>query len=135
MLDQQLVDAAKQFVSDRYPETGWAGAAAIYTENKKILLGTSPPALNEAVNLCHETGAILEAYKLEEKVAACVCVLRDPQANFHILTPCGVCQERLIFWGNHIEVAVPMPNDSTQWQVKTLKEVQPFYWRLPLLDL
>lgn len=45
-----------------------------------------------------------------------------------ILTPCGNCQERLFHWEQDVEVAVPRIDDATQWDVKTLKEVQPYYW-------
>jgi cytidine deaminase len=45
-----------------------------------------------------------------------------------ILSPCGLCQERLFHWGDQVEVAVPLPGDPTRWQAKTLREVQPHYW-------
>jgi cytidine deaminase len=45
-----------------------------------------------------------------------------------IATPCGICQERLFHWGAEVEVAVPDPADGTRWQVKTLRDLQPYYW-------
>jgi len=65
---------------------------------------------------------------LNEKITASVCVIRDQNKEIHILTPCGICQERLFYWGDEIEVAVPKSNDSTKWLVKTLKDVQPYHW-------
>jgi cytidine deaminase len=57
---------------------------------------------------CHETGAICEAYKLHEAVTASVCVSReDGLSPFVILPPCGICCDRLAFWGGDVEVAIP----------------------------
>jgi cytidine deaminase len=132
-LDFQLVDAAISFIKARFPNETWAGAAAMYTEDQQILISTAPVALNSSVELCHETGAICEAHKLNKKITATVCVSRDEQGAFHILTPCGVCQERLMFWGDELEAAVPIEEDSTKWQMKKLKELQPYYWKKPFL--
>lgn len=50
------------------------------------------------MKLCMETGAILEAHKLNTKVTHTICVAReDENSEFTILTPCGVCQERLFY--------------------------------------
>jgi len=132
-LDFKLVEAAKDFIRERFPSDGWAGAAAMYTEDSQILISTSPEVVNASVELCHEVGAICEAYKLSKKITATVCVSRDDKGLFQILTPCGVCQERLMVYGDEVEVAVPKDNDSTDWQMKKLKEVQPYYWRKPFI--
>ena len=132
-LDSKLVEAAKTFVQSRFPKEEWAGAAAMYTEDGQILISTAPETVNSSVELCHETGAICEAHKLNKRITASVCVSRDEKGLFQILTPCGVCQERLLFWGHNVEAAVPTDSDSTIWQMKTLKELQPYYWRNPFL--
>jgi cytidine deaminase len=132
-LDQNLVDAAIKFVDERFLNESWAGAAAMYAHDGAILISTSPDVPNESVSLCHETGAICEAYKLGLQITASVCVSRDERGQFHILTPCGVCQERLMTWGDEVEVAVPKDSDSTIWEMRRLSEVQPFYWKRPFL--
>ncbi len=128
-LDDRLVRAAIDFVERRFPNEEWAGAAALYTEDGQILISTAPAALNPSVELCHEVGAICEAHKLGKTVTATVCVSRDEQKCFQILTPCGVCQERFMAWGAEVEAAVPRTDDSTKWQMKKLGELQPYYWR------
>jgi cytidine deaminase len=129
-IDQKLVSAAIQFVEQRFPpDKEWAGAAAMYLADGRILISTAPDAFNPSVEICHETGAICEAFKLDERVVATVCVSRDRTGKFRILSPCGVCQERLMIWGPDVEAAVPDDNDPTKWLVKTLGELQPFYWR------
>jgi cytidine deaminase len=132
-LDSKLVEATKTFIQSRFPGEGWAGAAGMYTEDGEVLISTAPDVVNASVELCHEVGAICEAYKLSKKITASVCVSRDDKGLFQILTPCGVCQERLMVYGDEVEVAVPAENDSTEWQVKILKEVQPYYWRKPFM--
>jgi cytidine deaminase len=127
-LDQRLVDAAIAQAQRRFPQ-GSGGAAALYLSDGRILTSVCFETPNESANLCHETGAICEANRLNLAVTASVCVSRDsPFKPFLILSPCGICQERLAAWGMNVEVAVPAQSDPTQWQVKTLREVHPFYW-------
>jgi cytidine deaminase len=127
-LDQRLVDAARELLEIRFP--GEEGiVAAMYTDDGDILTGVFFEPEWGGGALCAETGAICEAEKLNKRVTASVCVSRlsgtDPIV---ILTPCGICQERLFHWGSTVEVAVPAPADPTRWMARTLSEVQPYYW-------
>lgn len=131
-VDAKLVNAAIEFVNARFP-TGIEGAAAMYLEDGSIVVSTAPATVNESVALCHETGALCEAYKLDKKVVATVCVSRD-ENGFHILTPCGVCQERLWVYGGEVDCAVPKLEDSTQWTSMKLSELSPRYWRRPFMS-
>ena len=36
-------------------------------------------------------------------------------------------------WGWDIEAAVPSDDAASIWQMKTLRELQPYYWRRPFL--
>ena len=131
-LDQALVDAAITFIKSRYLDTyDGAGAAAMYTDKGNILISTYVETPNPATNLCHEAGAICEAHKLNEKVTASVCVGRTPDGRFDIITPCGVCQERLFYWGGDVQVAVPHPDNTSKWIARKLSDVQPYYWMNP----
>lgn len=132
-LDQALVDAAIALATSRYegdPDgDGWAGAAAMYLEDGRILTSVFIDAPNQAATLCCETGAIAEAHKLRLAVTASVCVSREhPAAPFVILSPCGICQERLAYWGGDVQVAVPDAGDPTRWHAMALRQVQPHYW-------
>jgi cytidine deaminase len=127
-LDQDLVDAALELLERRFP--GEEGiAAAMYTDDGEVLTSVFfEPEWGSGI-LCAETGAICEAEKLDKRVTASVCVSRLSREDpVMILTPCGICQERLFHWGGGLEVAVPDPTDPTRWVTKTLKEVQPYYW-------
>jgi cytidine deaminase len=131
-LDQRLVDAAIEFVERRFPGAN-EGAAAMYTEDGEILVSTALEVLNESVALCHEVGAICEAYAKNKTVTATVCVARNERGGFDILSPCGVCQERLWYWGGNVEVAVPLDHDITLWRGVTLHQASPYYWRKPYM--
>lgn len=133
-LDQSLVDAAIQQALTRFP-SGYAGAAAVRTETGQILTSVCFDPPNSGASLCHETGAFCEANRLGVRVVASVCVSRsEPGRPFLILAPCGICQERLAFWGFDVEVAVAVPGAPGQWQAKRLAELQPHYWRNAVID-
>jgi cytidine deaminase len=51
-----------------------------------------------------------------------------PSEPIVILSPCGICQERLFHFGPEVEVAVPDRDDPTRWLSKRLDIVQPYYW-------
>ncbi|MFJ8442704.1 cytidine deaminase [Kitasatospora griseola] len=128
-IDQELVDAAIELTSRRFPGQEWAGAAALRLDDGTVLTSTAPEPPNNAVRLCHETGAICEAYKLGRRVVASVCVTTaDEGRGFWVLAPCGVCQERLFAYGPDVEVGVPVPEDPTRWTTMRLRDVQPHWF-------
>lgn len=125
-IEQKLYQSAIALIKDRYP-SGWGGAAAMLTEDGNILTSVSPDVINASTELCIETGAILEAHKRNTKVTHTICVEReDENAELTILTPCGVCQERLFYWGRDVKAAVT--NSHGRIEYKTLGEIQPYHW-------
>src|ERR1035437_1493182 len=99
-VDQKLVSAAVELVEVRLPGQQWAGAAPMRFSDGSIVTSTAPSVPNPSVEICHETGALCEAHKLHKPVRDWVCVIRsDHGGRFWILTPCGVCQERLFGYG------------------------------------
>ena len=127
-LDQALVDAAVDLLEKRFPAAEGI-AAAIYTDDGQILTSVVFDPEWGGGGLCAETGAICEAVKLNQRITASVCVSRlSGDSPIVILTPCGICQERLFHWGDEVEVATPDPQDARKWVAKTLDEVQPYYW-------
>ena len=68
-----------------------------------------------------------EAHKYNEKVTHCLCVVRDDEhADFKVLSPCGICQERLRYWGDAVQVGVT--TDNGELHFVELKELQPYHW-------
>ena len=128
-IHDSLYGAALGYLNQRFPGGSTEGAAAMYTDKGNILISTSPDCLNDGVSLCHETGALCEAYKLDELVTASMCITIDGRGGILILSPCGICQERLFLYGGHVSVAVPCDEDCTKWVSRMLTELQPYYWR------
>lgn len=125
-IEQTLYDTAIEFIKNRYP-SGWGGAAVIHTDDNRFLISVAIDVFNASAELCIETGAICEAHKWNVGVTHCICVVRDDeQSEFKVLTPCGICQERLRFWGEDVLVGVTT-NDSSLKFVR-LGELMPYYW-------
>lgn len=125
-IENKMYKIAKDFIETRYP-IGWGGAAVIHTEQGHYFISVSIETANASAILCIETGAILEAHKCNEKVTHCLCLVRDNEKSpFKILTPCGICQERLKFWGSEVQVAVTTEDKSLKFV--QLGELQPYHW-------
>ena len=125
-IEQTLYDTAVDFIKNRYP-TGWGGAAVIHTDDNRFLISVAIDVFNASAELCIETGAICEAHKWNVGVTHCICVVRDDEhSEFKVLTPCGICQERLRFWGGDVMVGVTT-NDSSLKFVR-LGKLMPYYW-------
>jgi len=125
-IEKTLYAAAVALIEKRYP-IGWGGAAAAYTNNGLILTSVAPDILNASTELCIETGAILEAHKLQERITDIICVVRDDgNLEYKVLAPCGICQERLFYWGSQVRAGVL--NEQGKIELKTLEELQPFHW-------
>jgi cytidine deaminase len=125
-LENQLYEAAINLIVTRYP-SGWGGAAAMYTDRGSILTSVAPEVINASTELCIETGAICEAHKINERVTHTICVIRDNEnSDFKVLTPCGICQERLFYWGGNVKAAIGIKDDEIIF--KELDEIQPYHW-------
>ncbi|MGH1472264.1 MAG: cytidine deaminase [Cellvibrionaceae bacterium] len=124
--EKQLYNAAKQIIEERYP-AGWGGAAAIRVADGTILTSVSPEVGNDALSLCMEVGALLEANKLNQSVTHSLCIYRESEnSECIILTPCGICQERLIVWGKDVQVAIS--NSENILQFLSLNQLMPYHW-------
>ncbi|WP_203343899.1 cytidine deaminase [Vibrio diabolicus] len=127
-IEEELYQAAIELVNMRYP-SGWGGAAAVRTESGKILTSIAPDTKNDALSLCMEVGAYLEAHKLNERVTHSLCLCRESKNDeFLILSPCGVCQERLVHWGGDVKAAITTPENALVF--KTIQELMPHHWSL-----
>lgn len=124
-IEQKLFDEAAALIRRRYP-TGWGGAGAVYTAEGHIYTSVANDCANGSAALCIETGAMLEAHKYNERVTHCLCIVRDDERSpMKVLSPCGICQERLHYWGGEVRVAVTMGGPLT---FVPLRELQPYHW-------
>ncbi len=125
-IGKQLYASAMELIRKRYP-VGWGGAAALRTHDGNILTSVAPEIINASSALCIETGAILEAHKLEARVTHTVCLVRkNADEDVQVLTPCGICQELLMYWGTEVLAAVSITDGRLNF--RTLQEIQPFHW-------
>ncbi len=125
-IEQEMYDRATEFIKKRYPKD-WGGAAVIHTKEGSFFTSVAIDSANSSVLLCIETGAICEAHKYNEEVTHCLCVVRDDENSpFKVLSPCGVCQERLRYWGGDVKVGVTTEDGSLKFTA--LKKLQPYHW-------
>ena len=125
-VEKKMFDIAVELIGKRYPK-GWGGAGVIRTEDDMYFTSIWLDNINESVSICIETGAMCEAYKYDKRVTHSLCVVRsDEKSNYEILSPCGVCRERLRFWGDNVMVGVTTRENTLKFA--SLSELQPYHW-------
>ncbi len=125
-IEQKMFRLATELIEKRYPK-GWGGAAVIRTEPDHYYSSVSIETANGSAVLCIEVGAMCEAHKYNEKVTHCLCVVRDDENSpYKVLSPCGICQERLRYWGEEVQVAVTA--EGGELLFVELRELQPWHW-------
>jgi cytidine deaminase len=121
------VDACRSLIRDRFHEEDDRGAAAMLLDDGTILTGTAPDAVNPSVEVCHETEPYCAAFRLGRSIVASVCLHREPGGRTVVLSPCGVCRERLAVHGPNVLVAVADAQDPALVVWKRLREALPDY--------
>lgn len=122
------VAACRDLIETRFPDDSHRGAAAVLLGDGTILTGTSPDFINGSTAVCHEMEPYCGAFRLGQTIVASVCLHRTPERRFLVLSPCGVCRERLAGYGPDVLVAVADETESTRIRWLSLKEVLPHYW-------
>ena len=121
-----MYEMATALIEKRYP-AGWGGAAVIHTAEGSYFSSVAIETANSSAGLCIEVGAMCDAHKYNERVTHCLCVVRDDERSpFKVLSPCGICQERLRYWGEHVQVGVTTEHGELFFV--ELKELQPYHW-------
>ncbi|WP_199740507.1 cytidine deaminase [Saccharopolyspora rhizosphaerae] len=118
----------RRLIADRFPGGGPAGAAAMLLDDGTVLTGTGPDPINPSTNLCHEVEPYCAAHRLDRAIVASICLHRAEDGSHLVLSPCGICRERLADHGPDVLVAVPGPSDPTEVQWLTLREALPRHW-------
>jgi cytidine deaminase len=129
-----VVDACRALIAGRFDDDADHGAAAMLLDDGTILTGTAPQAINPAVEVCHEIEPYCAAFRLGRRVVASVCLHRQPGGRTVVLSPCGVCRERLAVHGPAVLVAVAAADDPTVVVWKPLRDVLPDYWMTAFPD-
>lgn len=106
IIGEEMYSKACEFLDNRFP-SGWGGCAIMRTADGRFLISVALENFNSGAWLCMETGAMCEAQKYNLKITYSMCVTRSNEKEKpKILTACGICQERLMYWGNSVKVAV-----------------------------
>ncbi len=131
-MDEKALDetiaACRALIETRFPDDVERGAAAVLLGDGTILTGTSPDFANPSTVVCHELEPFCGAFRLGQPIVASVCLHRAPERRFLVLSPCGVCRERLADHGPGVLVAVADEADATRVRWITLGEALPHYW-------
>ena len=126
VIEREMRRLAIALIEHRYP-TGWGGAGVVHTANGNYYTSVCIDTANASAILCIETGAMLEAHKYNERVTHCMCLVRENENSpYQILSPCGICQERLRYWGEEVQVAVTTAHGADLFV--ELKQLQPYHW-------
>ena len=126
-IGKEMFNKALDFLNYRYGENKAGGVAVLRIETGDYLISVWDEEKNDSAYLCAETGAICEAHKLNKKVTHSLCVCRQKDDTpYEILSPCGICQERLFYFGKGVKCAISTKDNSVVF--KTLEELQPYYW-------
>jgi cytidine deaminase len=123
-----VLDACSALIESRFHDDDHHGAAAVLLDDGTIVTGTAPEAINSSVQVCHETEPYCAAFRLSRSVLASACLHRLPGGRTVVLSPCGVCRERLAVHGPDVLVAVADEDDPTIVVWKALRDVLPDYW-------
>lgn len=128
------MNACRDLIATRFPDDSDRGAAGVLLGDGTILTGTSPDAVNPSVEVCHEIEPYCGAFRLGQPIVASVCLHRESGGRHVVLSPCGVCRERLAPYGPDVLVAVPGESDPTLVRWVTLREALPHYWMAVFAD-
>lgn len=137
-MDERLLDqtseACRALIGQRFPDDDHHGAAAMLLDDGSVVTGTAPDAVNPSVEVCHEIEPYCTAFRLGRRVVASICLHRQPGGRTVVLSPCGVCRERLAVHGPGVMVAVADPRDPTKVVWRQLRDVLPHYWMTAFPD-
>lgn len=97
-------------------------------DDGSVLTGTSPNFLNSSTDVCHEIEPYAAAFRLNRRIRASLCLHRMPDGTFVVLSPCGVCRERLAVHGPDVKLGVPRDGEPSEIQWVSLREALPHYW-------
>ena len=129
MTESELVQAAIDFANRRYPNQS-SVVAALLTDQDDVYTGVWNDAAVDSAALCAETGPICEAHARNRAIVASVCVCRDNRTKpIRILPACGICQERLAYWGLDVMIGVPGDSIAGLCVFVSLRDLRPHYWR------
>lgn len=127
--EEALYEAALALAKDqgaRSSDGEGVGAAAL-ADDGATLTGVWIDAMCDSACLCAETGPICEAHATGRQLTASICVRWIDGSGPTVLAACGVCQERLVFFGTNLLVGV-MDTSERGFRFVSLADLRPSPW-------
>jgi cytidine deaminase len=133
VIEKEMYRRAIEFIKKRYPH-GKGNVAVMHTADGQYLLSVAIETIDSNVELCAETGALCEAAKYDLKITHSLCVVRENENSpCQILTPCGICQERLRYYGTDVLCGVTTEDNVLKFV--SLSQLQPYHWTTAFDDI
>ncbi len=124
---EKLYNFACEKLTVEYPE-GWGGLCVAYTDKANIFYSKYFDAISESASLCFETGAILESFTKNEKITHIISLIRNEGSDeVHVVTPCGICQERLFSFGEDLNI-IYRDDRGAPLKMIALRDLNPHHW-------
>jgi cytidine deaminase len=113
--DQELVDAARQVITDRYKENRHHIGAALRAASGRIYTAVHLDTYVGRASVCAEAIAVGQALSMGESNIQAIVSVRHPrprEANreIQIVSPCGICREMLADFAPDCVVLAPRPD-------------------------
>ncbi len=125
-IEDDLYAFTKKELLRRYPRE-WGGVAGMRLSDGTFISSISPDFPNAASSVCMELGGMLTAANQDLAVTHTICLVRnDEHSPIMVLTPCGVCQERLGLWGPGVRCGITTADHGVHFVA--LRELQPHHW-------
>ena len=135
IVDQDLVDAAKDLLAARFPDQP-GQATAMYSLTGRMYLGASMSTASESSVIEPETGPIAEANRDSELIGASVTVgWHGPDTPVRYLTPSGITLDRLTqaAWRD-AQIVVHDFFEPERVRVKLLRDLVPHHCTDQLIE-
>lgn len=118
-------DIAESYIAERYPEIDNVAVARL-ANGEHV---SSTELFNVQFNncLCPEVGVMFEASNRQQAITHVLCMDKyDAESDSEITIPCGTCLERLLHWGDDVQIAVA--TDDGEIDFFAIKELFPANW-------
>ncbi len=121
MTNKELINMAIEARKNAISPTGYYVGAALETTTGKVYTGCNLGTEDGIFNICAERVAISKMLSEGEKSFTKIAVVGGPNDKLIYTTPCGVCRQLILTFGQDIEVIIGYPNDNGEIEEKVIK--------------
>lgn len=100
-----MKNIAETFINENYPDFDSVAVARL--GNGEYVTSTELFNVQFTNCLCPEVGTMFEATNRQQNITHVLCMDKyDEDSGIEISIPCGTCLERLLHWGDDVQIAV-----------------------------